>query len=488
MRVLSPHVDREHVRQVVAEIDGGDRRAVARQRYRQDHQDRADRDLAADQQAAKARAAQRAGAVAAQHVHQRQARRLERRQQREHQRRDRAHGEAEHEHTVVDIYRREAHQHGDRRRQRARKRRRATAQQPRSKRQARGTGQQRNQQAFGEQLTDEPSAAGAERQAHRNLAVPRRGPRQHHVGHVGTRRDEDQAKRRKHRCEHGGHLQRQRVGRCAFADVGTDVVGATHDTSHERGQPGLGLRRRRPRLQSRDDLDGLRLLDASQSGIQQLRVGDEGNPHVARRIAQPRELRAQNPEHGKQPPVDVDLPRNSGDVVSDEQSRPSLVAEHDAFDITLVAAPGASHEHGRTERLEVVVRNQRSRQRASVRRDEPRALGDGRLEHVAALTELLVLAPTEALPAVVARSPANLVQLLRIAHRVRSQHVGVDDRERDREESDADRQRQHRRHQKCAAAAQTAHAVAEILSELFEDDPHRPPSGTVPRCVLPLTG
>ena len=41
----------------VAEIDPGDRRAVARQRHRQDHQDRADGDLAADQQAAEPRAA-----------------------------------------------------------------------------------------------------------------------------------------------------------------------------------------------------------------------------------------------------------------------------------------------------------------------------------------------------------------------------------------------------------------------------------------------
>ena len=94
----------------------------------------------------------------------------------------------------------------------------------------------------------------------------------------------------------------------------------------------------------------------------------------------------------------------------------------------------------------------------------------------------------EALSAAVARPPANLVELLRIADGVGAQDVGVDDRERDREESDADRQRQHRSHQKCAAAAQTTHAVAEILGELFEEGSHRLPSGTVPRCVLPLTG
>jgi hypothetical protein len=164
------------------------------------------------------------------------------------------------------------------------------------------------------------------------------------------------------------------------------------------------------------------------------------------------------------------------------------VAEHDAFDITLVVAPGASHEHGRTERFEVIVRDQRGRQRASVRRDEPRALGDGGLEHVGALAQLFVLAPPETLPAVVARSPADLVELLRIAHRVGAEDVGIHHRERHGQQADADRQRQHRRHQKRAAAAQAAHTVAKVLGELLEDRPHRPPSGTVPRCVLPLTG
>ena len=42
----------------------------------------------------------------------------------------------------------------------------------------------REQNALGEQLPDQPAAAGAEREPHRELALPRRGPRQQQVGDV----------------------------------------------------------------------------------------------------------------------------------------------------------------------------------------------------------------------------------------------------------------------------------------------------------------
>ena len=58
----------------------------------------------------------------------------------------------------------------------------------------------REHDALGEQLTDDASAAGAERRAQGHLAAPRRGPCQQHVGHVGARDEQQQSgQRREHR-------------------------------------------------------------------------------------------------------------------------------------------------------------------------------------------------------------------------------------------------------------------------------------------------
>ena len=48
------------------------------------------------------------------------------------------------------------------------------------------------QHALGEELPDQPPAAGADREAHRNLLASRMGARQQKIGHVATRDQQDQ--------------------------------------------------------------------------------------------------------------------------------------------------------------------------------------------------------------------------------------------------------------------------------------------------------
>ena len=77
-------------------------------------------------------------------------------------------------------------------------------------------------------------------------------------------------------------------GVARWVTCGTDAVGTRHDAGHERRQRRLCLCRRRPRLQARQDLDSLGLIDAEQTGIGEVGVGGERNPDVARGIAQAR--------------------------------------------------------------------------------------------------------------------------------------------------------------------------------------------------------
>ena len=55
------------------------------------------------------------------------------------------------------------------------------------------SGSQRNQHALGEQLAHQARAAGAQGEANCDLPAPPRGARQHHIGDVGTGKQEDQA-------------------------------------------------------------------------------------------------------------------------------------------------------------------------------------------------------------------------------------------------------------------------------------------------------
>ena len=48
-------------------------------------------------------------------------------------------------------------------------------------------------EALGQQLHRDAAAAGAERDAHRELVLPRERARQHQVGHVGARNEQDEA-------------------------------------------------------------------------------------------------------------------------------------------------------------------------------------------------------------------------------------------------------------------------------------------------------
>ena len=56
-----------------------------------------------------------------------------------------------------------------------------------------------DEEAFGQQLTHDAAAAGADGEANADLAVPGVGPRQHDVRRVGARCQEDEAEGSEHR-------------------------------------------------------------------------------------------------------------------------------------------------------------------------------------------------------------------------------------------------------------------------------------------------
>ena len=82
-------------------------------------------------------------------------------------------------------------------RQRRRRESHERARQPHGEHQAEDAAKHRQERRFGEQLPDEPSAAGAKRAANRDLALPPHGARQHQAGNVGAGNQEDESNGRK---------------------------------------------------------------------------------------------------------------------------------------------------------------------------------------------------------------------------------------------------------------------------------------------------
>jgi hypothetical protein len=75
--------------------------------------------------------------------------------------------------------------------------------------------EQRQEQAFGQQLADESQAAGAERRAQCHLAPSREAARQHQAGDIRADDQEDHADRARHDDEHGRELVGREVERVA---------------------------------------------------------------------------------------------------------------------------------------------------------------------------------------------------------------------------------------------------------------------------------
>ena len=104
--------------------------------------------------------------------------------------------------------------------------------------QSAGAAERGQQDAFGEQLPDQPRAARAERRAHRHFPRPRRAARQHQVGDVGARHQEDeQHQSGKH--EGGGAQFRADQGLAQRVDGDAPaLVGGGRDLRDARGDPG----------------------------------------------------------------------------------------------------------------------------------------------------------------------------------------------------------------------------------------------------------
>ncbi len=65
--------------------------------------------------------------------------------------------------------------------------------QPRRQHDSGGAAEQREDEALGQQLPDQPSAAGAKREPHADLAPPRRASSEEEAGDIGAADEQDQS-------------------------------------------------------------------------------------------------------------------------------------------------------------------------------------------------------------------------------------------------------------------------------------------------------
>ena len=124
---------------------------------------------------------------------------------------------------------------------------------------------EREQQALGQQLAHQPAARGAERQAHRDLALADRGARQQQVRDVGARDQQHQPDDAQQQARGAHHVLaeagvdrglRERQERHVAAGVVVRVL--LGELARERLQPGLGLRQRHAGLEPAGDVEDQR--------------------------------------------------------------------------------------------------------------------------------------------------------------------------------------------------------------------------------------
>ena len=131
--------------------------------------------------------------------------------------------EREHQHTRID---------GDglepRNRQLLRDDAPQTERRPPCEQQTCGTARGREQQALGEELADESSAPGAERRAHRELAMTRRRAREQQIRHVRARDEQHESHRDEQDEQRRPHVAGQLIGQAHDPGAPAGVEGRKH--------------------------------------------------------------------------------------------------------------------------------------------------------------------------------------------------------------------------------------------------------------------
>jgi len=222
------------------------------------------------------------------------------------------------------------HPHVSQPRQVGRRERRKSAKQRRRQRQAQRASHARQEQALGHELPGQPAAAGADRRAHGQLALPRDTPRQQQVRHVRAA-DEQDAADASHQHEQrrtdlrGDGVEEDLRAHLHRAALAEDRFGQRRPRHAARGAGSLGggLGHRRSWAQPsqrREDLDRL-----------PRRVG--GSARDAQRRPQPRlaggeiELGRRDADDGARPAVERERAADRGRL-SAEALAPEAVRQH----------------------------------------------------------------------------------------------------------------------------------------------------------------
>ena len=94
-------------------------------------------------------------------------------------------------------------------------------------------GDERKQQALGQQLADDAAAGGAKRQPDANLTLARHRPGEEKVGDVGTANQQDEAERKEQRREHDHQFERlgtvPRLGPSVMFDASRSALDVARD-------------------------------------------------------------------------------------------------------------------------------------------------------------------------------------------------------------------------------------------------------------------
>jgi hypothetical protein len=313
--------------------------------------------------------------------------------------------------------------------------------------QPRGTAEQPQHEALGQQLTHQPSAVRAEGGADRELALPRCGACQQQVRDVGAGDQQDETHRAKQNEQRPFHIADQFLMQRNQPDPDPGVRRILLlEARGNRIHLGLGRRACDARLQPADDRQPVR----STGGEQSLELPDRRERHPELGVVGMLEARGHHAQDFVRHTVQHDALADDGNIRA-KPPHPEPVGEDDhalAAGLTVRSSEGASLQRLHTHRLEEFMGDASAadlRRIAALRQRDARAEVAGhpleRLTRAAPVVEIRIGSDVlvEALPGVVRPHHHQAVRV-RVGQRL--QEHAVDHREDGRVRADAQAERQ----------------------------------------------
>ncbi len=395
-------------------------------------------------------------------------RRLQGRHEAEDDPRQQRHAEREQEHRYVDRDARlvrhvELGHHGD-----------DGADRAEGEQHAQRAADERQKNALGEQLPQQPLAAGADRHPDGHLPRPRGPARELQVGDVGARDQEKERDPAQQQLQARAHL--------AAGDRHVEIVPEAGGKAL-RGERG-GLLRGEARVQRAQLLlgDGARHAGGeADDRIDPLHVGTRGRKREPESLAAvPAETRRHDADDRVLPAVQLKRPPDRGWIALEQPEPQAMAQHHDRFGLTIGpdvrGLNGPAGDRGNPEKVEGVAREQNAAE--ALRRElAGHQHGFGRRRHhvregrhLAQGAELVERVGVPA--AAVDRAGARRPDLARPRVGIRRDEDSVDDAEDRRRRADPKGQRQQRDENESRAAPERSDRVTEILRQWFEQTPH----------------